>query len=110
MPARDDSRKRKASLHKLRDDARPKGTQQKGAQGKFGIRGAPGTIGRPRGIGKPGPKRRKGVRRPLPKDDDVLNMIVTHFDNVYQQLNSQGRLVATMRRQLDVILKTLYAH
>ena len=40
---------------------------------------------------------------------DVLDLLVTHFDDVYRELNLQMKKIAKMQDQLDVMAATLGA-
>jgi len=80
-----------------------KGTQQMGRQGNLG---ATGLIGRRGKIGRPGQEGLKSRRAPLNKND-VLDVLVTHFDDVYQQLNEHRRLIARIQQQVDVLIAKL---
>ena len=78
----------------------------KGPRGPRGIRGATGAAG-PRGkIGKSGRRGLKGATQPL-RVKDVLDLLVTHFDDVYRELNLQMKKIAKMQDQLDVMAATL---
>jgi hypothetical protein len=71
--------------------------------GPKGVRGTAGPLG-PRGkIGKPGRKRPKRLTGPLHKDN-VLDMVMKHFDDVYQQLNIQMKRMAQIQQQLDLLI------
>jgi hypothetical protein len=39
--------------------------------------------------------------------NEVLDRMVTHFDDVYQQLNAQMKRIAQMQQQVDLISTTL---
>jgi len=76
---------------------------RKGSTGKRGSQGVRGPVwakGRRGHCGKPGPKGLRGLRGPL-HQDDVLERVVTHFDDVYQQLSGHLTRIARMQRQLD---------
>jgi hypothetical protein len=75
---------------------------KKGKRGVPGARGTTGPIGRRGEIGKPGHKGPKGLTGPLHKDS-VLDMVMKHFDDVYQQLNIQMRRMAQMQQQVDLL-------
>jgi hypothetical protein len=62
-----------------------------------------GPIGRRGKIGKPGRKGPKGLTGPLHKDN-VLDMVMTHFDDVYQQLNIQMKRMAQIQAQVDALV------
>ena len=77
----------------------------RGKQGKRGVpgpRGMTGAIGRRGKIGKPGHEGPKGLTGPLHKDN-VLDMVMKHFDDVYQQLNIQMKRMAQMQQQVDIL-------
>jgi hypothetical protein len=76
-----------------------------GPRGPRGLGGATGTIGSRGKTGKPGqkgPKRLRGPGGPLHKDD-VLNAVVTNFDDLYHELTRLMALIATMQQQLAVM-------
>jgi hypothetical protein len=82
----------------------PRGPQGKhGAKGPKGPRGLTGPIGRRGKIGKPGHRGPKGLTGPLHKDN-VLDMVMTHFDDVYQQLNIQMKRMAQIQQQVDRLI------
>jgi hypothetical protein len=62
-----------------------------------------GPIGRRGKIGKPGRKGPKGLTGPL-HEDNVLDMVMTYFDDVYQQLNIQMKRMAQIQQQVDSLL------
>ena len=68
-----------------------------------GTTGAPGPRGK---IGRPGPRGLKGATQHL-RVKDVLDLLVTHFDDVYRELNLQMKKIAKMQDQLDVMAATL---
>src|SRR3954469_19478823 len=74
-----------------------------GAQGPEGARGLTGRIGRRGKIGRPGARGPKGLTGPLHKDN-VLDMVMTHFDDVYTQLNIQVKRLAQIQQQLDLLI------
>ena len=85
----------------------PPGDQgPRGWPGPKGPRGPTGPIGRRGAIGKPGRKGPKGLRGPLHKDH-VLDMVMTHFDDVYQQLNIQMKRMAQIQQQVDLLTARL---
>ena len=84
----------------------PKG--KRGPKGAPGPRGITGPIGRRGKIGKSGPKGPRGFRGPLHKDN-VLDMVMTHFDDVYQQLNIQMKRIAQIQQQVDQLSASLKA-
>jgi hypothetical protein len=71
-----------------------------GKRGAQGARGPTGAKGRRGDSGKPGPKGLRGLRGPL-HQDDVLERVVTHFDDLYQQLSGHLKRIARMQHQLD---------
>jgi hypothetical protein len=75
----------------------------RGRRGPKGPRGETGPIGRRGKIGKAGRKGPKGLTGPLHRDN-VLDMVMTHFDDVYQQLNIQMKRMAQMQQQVDVLV------
>jgi collagen triple helix repeat protein len=74
-----------------------------GRRGPKGSRGLTGPIGRRGKIGKPGRQGPRGVTGPLHKDN-VLAMVLTHFDDVYQQLNVQMKRMAQIQQQVDLLV------
>ena len=86
---------------------RPRGLKGKrGAKGAQGPRGMTGPIGRRGKLGKPGTRGPRGVTGPLHKDN-VLNLVMKHFDDVYHQLNIQMKRMAQIQLQVDrLIAKT----
>ena len=75
----------------------------KGPRGPRGTRGAAGPRGK---IGKQGLRGLKGAAPQL-RVKDVLDLLVTHFDDVYRELNLQMKKIAKMQDQLDVMAATL---
>jgi collagen triple helix repeat protein len=76
---------------------------KRGKKGPQGARGLTGAIGRRGKIGKPGQRGPKGVTGPLHKDD-VLDRVMTHFDDVYRQLNIQTKRIAQIQYQVDTLI------
>ena len=76
---------------------------KRGKQGPQGARGLTGAIGRRGKIGKPGQRGPKGVTGPLHKDD-VLDRVMTHFDDVYKQLDIQIKRLGQLQHQVDVLI------
>jgi hypothetical protein len=74
-----------------------------GRRGPKGPRGKTGPIGRRGKIGKAGRKGPEGLTGPLHKDN-VLDMVMTHFDDVYQQLNIQMKRMAQIQQQVDLLV------
>ena len=54
-------------------------------------------------MGSAGHKGPKGVTGPLHKDN-VLDMVMTHFDDVYMQLNIQMKRIAQIQQQVDLLI------
>ena len=67
-----------------------------------------GPIGRRGSIGKPGTRGPKGLSGPN-QQDDVLDKVMTHFDDVYRQLNIQMTRLGQIQAQLDVLAATVSA-
>jgi hypothetical protein len=88
----------------------PMGPQGKkgarGPRGSQGARGLTGPIGRRGKIGKPGQRGPTGLTGPLHRDN-VLDMVMKHFDDVYQQLNIQMKRIAQIQHQVDVLIATV---
>ena len=114
MAARRDADKRKPRLSQLTKALTPadKTTRQRVAralevrlaQTAQQSHGAPKTtavIGR---FGKVG-KRKKRMKG-LP-NNEVLDQIVIHFDDVYRQLNEQLRLIAKIQQQVSGLVATV---
>ena len=78
----------------------PKGTR--GPRGPQGARGATGPIGRRGKIGKPGRKGPVGVQG-ANQQNDVLEKMETHFDDVYRQLEVQMKRMAQIQAELDIL-------
>jgi hypothetical protein len=74
-----------------------------GPRGRRGPRGACGPNGRRGEIGKLGPKGTKGLRAPLHKHD-VLESVVTNFDDVYRQLSVQLKQIIRLQQQVTVLV------
>ena len=115
MSARRDADKRKPPLSQLTKALTPadKTTRQRVAralevrlaQTAQQSHGAPKTtavIGRFGKVGKPGKKRMKGL-----PNNEVLDQIVIHFDDVYRQLNEQLRLIAKIQQQVSGLVATV---
>ena len=75
----------------------------RGRRGPKGPQGRTGPIGRRGKIGKPGHIGPKGLTGPL-HTDRVLDMVMTHFDDVYRQLNIQMKRMAQIQAQVDVLI------
>jgi hypothetical protein len=86
---------------------------RRGKTGEPGLRGATGHRGAagPRGvIGKQGRKGLRGLEgleglRGPDHKDDVLDHIVVHFQDVYQQLSALMKRIASMEQQLRLTAK-----
>jgi hypothetical protein len=76
-----------------------------GPRGHRGARGATGATGQRGKTGKLGPKGSKGLRGlPGPfHNNEVLDAVVTNFDDVYEQLTDQMKLIEKMQHQLAAI-------
>jgi hypothetical protein len=68
-----------------------------------------GPIGRRGSVGKPGTRGPKGLIGPA-QQDAVLDKVMTHFDDVYRQLNIQMTRMGQIQAQLDVLTATVNAH
>ena len=77
-------------------------------RGPRGTRGAIGATGARGKIGKPGLRGLEGDTQQL-RAKDVSDPLVTHFDDVYRELNLQMKKIAKMQDQLDVMAATLGA-
>jgi collagen triple helix repeat protein len=73
-----------------------------GPRGPKGARGASGVAGRRGSIGKTGQRGIKGSTGTLHKAE-ILDRLVTHLEDVYQQLTAQAKRIADLQRQLDQI-------
>jgi collagen triple helix repeat protein len=72
-----------------------------GARGPRGARGTTGATG-PRGsIGKAGPKGLQGLRGAL-NERDVLESVVTHFEDVYRQLTALHKRIDELQHKRPV--------
>jgi hypothetical protein len=80
----------------------------KGHRGPEGPRGLTGPIGRRGSIGKPGTRGPKGLSGSV-QQDDVLDKVMTHFDDVYRQLDIQMTRMGQLQAQLDVLTATVNA-
>ena len=81
-------------------------TRATGPRGPRGTRGTTGATGARGKIGKPGLRGLKGATQQL-RAKDVSDPLVTHFDDVYRELNLQMKKNAKMQDQLDVMAATL---
>lgn len=82
---------------------------QMGRQSKTGSQGAreaTGLIGRSGEIRKPEKPGPKGHKPLLQKENDVLDMIVVQFDDVYRELNEHLRLIAKIQQQVNGLIAT----
>ena len=79
-----------------------------GRRGSQGARGETGAKGRRGDSGKPGPKGLRGLRGPL-HQEEVLDRVVSHFDDVYQQLSGHLKRIGKMQQELDGLTKTVAA-
>jgi hypothetical protein len=68
-----------------------------------------GPIGRRGSIGKAGTRGPKGMIGPA-QQDDVLDKVMTHFDDVYRQLNIQMTRMSQIQAQLDLLAATVNAN
>jgi hypothetical protein len=87
------------------NDRRKGPRRKKGPRGRRGPIGPPGLtgqVGRRGKIGKAGQRGPNGLTGPLHKDN-VLDMVMTHFDDVYQQLNIQMKRISEMQQQVDML-------
>ena len=53
--------------------------------------------------GKPRKNKSKGLK-PSRQQNELLEMIVRHFEDVHQQLNEQMKLIATIRQQVNGLI------
>ena len=74
-----------------------------GPRGPRGPRGESGPSGQRGAIGRLGPKGSKGIRAPLHKHD-VLESVVTNFDDVYRQLSVQLKQIVRLQQQVTVLI------
>jgi hypothetical protein len=79
---------------------RQRKTGAAGARGRRGKRGATGHRGK---TGKIGLQGLRGLRGPL-HSDDVLNAVVAHFDDVYQELTELLHQIAKIQHQVDALI------
>jgi len=86
--------------------ARQGKTGATGRRGSQGARGKTGAKGRRGDSGKPGPKGLRGLRGPL-HQDDVLDRVVTHFDDVYQQSSGHLKRFGKMQQEIDGLTATV---
>ena len=68
-----------------------------------------GPIGRRGAIGKAGRHGPKGLIGPA-QQDNVLDRVMTHFDDVYRQLDIQMTRMGQIQAQLDVLAATVNAN
>ncbi len=74
-----------------------------GARGPQGARGLTGPTGRRGKMWAPGAKGSQGVKGPL-HQDDVLDKIMTHFDDLNLQLAIQLKRIAQIQQQVDQLI------
>jgi hypothetical protein len=74
-----------------------------GPRGPRSARAATVLTERRRKVGKPRKNKPKGLR-PSRQQIELLEMIVRHFDDVYQQLNEHLKLIATIRQQVNGLI------
>jgi hypothetical protein len=74
-----------------------------GARGPRGKRGATGTIGHRGLIGKTGQQGLSSRAGSL-QTDEILNAVVTHFDDVYRRLNDQMREMSKIQQQVHALI------
>ena len=60
-------------------------------------------------MGKPGTRGPKGLSGPA-RQDDLLEKVMTHFDDVYRQLNIQMTRMGQIQAQLDVLAALVNAN
>jgi len=80
-----------------------------GLRGPTGPRGLTGPIGRRGLLGKRGKRGPEGLTGPA-KQDDALNNVMTHFDDVYRQLDIQMKRMGQIQAQLDMLAATVKAN
>jgi hypothetical protein len=68
-----------------------------------------GPIGRRGSIGEPGTRGPEGLAGPG-QHSDVLDKVMTHFDDVYRQLEIQMTRMGQIQAQLDVLAATVNAN
>jgi len=68
-----------------------------------------GPIGRRGSIGKPGKRGTEGLNGPA-QQSDVLDKVMTHFDDVYRQLDIQMTRMGQIQAQLDALAATVNAN
>lgn len=109
MPTRRDAEKRKARLSELTAALRGNRTapqriprELETRRSQMGLRGKTArkseAIERRTKIGKPRKKRAKSVKV---QDNEMLDRMVVYFDDLYQQLNEQLRLIAKIQQQVN---------
>ena len=88
----------------------PKGARgPAGRRGSAGPRGLTGPIGRRGPIGKAGNRGPEGLIGPA-QQDDVLDNVLTHFDDVYRQLDIQMKRMGQIQAQLDMLAASVKAN
>jgi collagen triple helix repeat protein len=83
--------------------ARQGKTGATGPRGPRGIRGTTGAKGQRGNIGKPGPKGLKGLKGSI-RGRNVLEMVATHFEEVYRQLTELRKRIDTITDELEALL------
>jgi len=68
-----------------------------------------GPIGRRGPIGKAGKRGPDGLTGPA-QQDDVLDRVMTHFDDVYRQLDIQMKRMGQIQAQLEMLAATVKAN
>jgi hypothetical protein len=68
-----------------------------------------GPIGRRGSIGKPGKHGPEGLNGPA-QQNDLLDRVMTHFDDVYRQLDIQMTRMGQIQAQLDALAATVNAN
>ena len=67
-----------------------------------------GPIGRRGSLGKPGTRGPIGLSGPA-QQSDVLDKVMTHFDDVYRQLDIQMTRMGQIQAQLDALAAAVNA-
>ena len=78
----------------------------RGARGPVGARGPSGQLGRRGPIGKPGRRGPGGVQGPQ-QQNEALEVMEKHFDDVYRQLEVQMKRMAQIQAELDILGATV---
>jgi hypothetical protein len=71
-----------------------------GPRGAKGARGTAGAVGRTGNNGKTGQRGIKGLTGTIYKAER-LDALVTHIEDIYQQLTAHSKQIATLQQQLD---------